>query len=168
MDGQSEKIDGGLNLALQIPDAEMMQSDSLQFGYSQEEETWQVIVKHIGDIKRFEKIFPDTRVVELLNQYAVITTRSAYIPAIAAMPEIEFVEKPKRLYFNLEQGRSASCINTVQKNLVLQNPIGGRGLNLSGKGVLIGIIDSGECVIILFGEGNEWCEPVTREGMFLL
>ena len=145
-----------------------MQSDSLQFGYSQEEETWQVIVKHIGDIKRFEKIFPDTRVVELLNQYAVITTRSAYIPAIAAMPEIEFVEKPKRLYFNLEQGRSASCINTVQKNPVLQNPIGGRGLNLSGKGVLIGIIDSGECVIILFGEGNEWCEPVTREGMFLL
>ena len=56
MDGQSEKIDGGLNLALQIPDEEMMQSDSLQFGYSQEEETWQVIVKHIGDIKRFEKI----------------------------------------------------------------------------------------------------------------
>ena len=104
----------------------------------------------------------------MLNQYAVITTRSAYIPAIAAMPEIEFVEKPKRLYFNLEQGRSASCINTVQKNPVLQNPIGGRGLNLSGKGVLIGIIDSGECVIILFGEGNEWCEPVTREGMFLL
>lgn len=46
----------------------------------------------------------------------MITTREEYISAIAAMPEIEYIEKPKRLYFNLEQGRSASCINTIPKN----------------------------------------------------
>lgn len=149
MDGQSEKIDGGLNLALQVPDREMLQSDYLRYGYNQEEESWQIIVKYIGDIKRFEGIFPNTRVVELLNQYAIITTKAAYIPAIAAMPEIEFVEKPKRLYFNLEQGRSASCVNTVQKNPSVPITAGVRGLNLSGKGVLVGIIDSGERVILL-------------------
>lgn len=143
MDGQSEKIDSELNLALQIPNEELFQSDSLQYGYDQSEENWQIIVKYIGDIKRFEEIFPDTTVVVLLNQYAIITTRAAYIAAIAAMPEIEFIEKPKRLYFNLEQGRSASCINTVQKNPVVQNVAGGGGLNLSGQGVLVGIIDSG-------------------------
>lgn len=149
MDGQSEKLDSGLSMALQVPDGEMLQSDYLQYGYNEEEESWQIIVKYIGDIKRFEEIFADTRVVELLNQYAVITTKAAYIPAIAAMPEIEFVEKPKRLYFNLEQGRSASCINTVQKNPAVQVTAGDRGLYLSGKGVLVGIIDSGERVIIL-------------------
>lgn len=149
MDGQSEKIDGGLNLALQVPDREMLQSDYLRYGYNQEEESWQIIVKYIGDIKRFEGIFPNTRVVELLNQYAIITTKAAYIPAIAAMPEIEFVEKPKRLYFNLEQGRSASCVNTVQKNPSVPITAGVGGLNLSGKGVLVGIIDSGERVILL-------------------
>lgn len=143
MDGQSEKIDSGLSLALQIPNEELFQSDFLQYGYDQSEESWQIIVKYVGDIKRFEEIFPDTRVVVLLNQYAIITTRAAYIAAIAAMPEIEFIEKPKRLYFNLEQGRSASCINTVQKNPVVQNVVGAGGLNLSGQGVLVGIIDSG-------------------------
>lgn len=156
MDGQSEKIDSGLNLALQVPEGEMLQSDYLQYGYNQEEESWQIIVKYIGNIKRFEEIFPNTRVVELLNQYAIITTKAAYIPAIAAMPEIEFVEKPKRLYFNLEQGRSASCINTVQKNPAVQITAGVRGLNLSGKGVLVGIIDSGERVILLSCGKRHW------------
>ena len=113
---QNEKIDSSLSLALQIPENEMVQSGSLQFGYQQEARQWQIIVKYIGDIKRFEEIFQDTRVVELLNQYAIITTREEYIAAIAAMPEIEYIEKPKRLYFNLEQGRSASCINTIPKN----------------------------------------------------
>lgn len=142
---QNEKIDSSLSLALQIPENEMVQSGSLQFGYQQEARQWQVIVKYIGDIKCFEEIFQDTRVVELLNQYAIITTREEYIAAIAAMPEIEYIEKPKRLYFNLEQGRSASCINTVQKNPQGQGGAfsGSSSLALSGQGVLVGIVDSG-------------------------
>ena len=140
---QNEKIDSSLSLALQIPENEMVQSGSLQFGYQQEARQWQIIVKYIGDIKRFEEIFQDTRVVELLNQYAIITTREEYIAAIAAMPEIEYIEKPKRLYFNLEQGRSASCINTVQKNPQGQGGAfsGSSSLALSGQGVLVGIVD---------------------------
>ncbi|MCI8771750.1 MAG: hypothetical protein HFH73_11520 [Lachnospiraceae bacterium] len=149
---QNEKIDGGLNLALQIPKNELEQSSNLQYGYNEAARQWQIIVKYIGDIKRFEEIFQDTRVVELLNQYAIITTREEYIAAIAAMPEIEYIEKPKRLYFNLEQGRSASCINTVQRNPSGQgvgSQFGGSNLNLSGQGVLVGIVDSGGRVIIL-------------------
>lgn len=142
---QSEKMDSSLSLALQIPKEELAQSDNLQYGYDQTTRYWQIIVKYIGDIKRFEEIFSDTRVVELLNQYAIITTREEYISAIAAMPEIEYIEKPKRLYFNLEQGRSASCINTVQKNPAVQagGSSGSAGLALSGQGVFVGIIDSG-------------------------
>lgn len=143
---QNEKIDGGLNLALQIPRDELEQSSNLQYGYQQEARQWQIIVKYIGDVKRFEEIFQDTRVIELLNQYAIITTREEYISAIAAMPEIEYIEKPKRLYFNLEQGRSVSCINTVQKNPIGRGAgrtSGSTGPDLSGQGVLVGIVDSG-------------------------
>ena len=64
---QNEKIDGGLNLALQIPRDELEQSSNLQYGYQQEARQWQIIVKYIGDVKRFEEIFQDTRVIELLN-----------------------------------------------------------------------------------------------------
>lgn len=154
---QNEKLDGGLNLALQLPKEELAQSGDLQYGYNQTTRYWQLIVKYIGDIKRFEEIFSDTRVIELFNQYAIITTREEYISAIAAMPEIEYVEKPRKLYFNLEQGRSASCINTVQKNPVGQSvgsTSGGANLDLSGQGVLVGIIDSGERVIIMSGRRN--------------
>lgn len=143
---QDEKIDNSLNLSLQLPEAERMQSESLRYGYNQETKRWQIIVKYIGDIKRFEEIFQDTEVVELLNQYAIITTREEYIAAIAAMPEIEYVEKPKKLYFNLEQGRNASCISGVQRAPGFsggQAGMGGGRLGLSGKGVLVGIIDSG-------------------------
>ncbi len=150
MEGQNEKADSGLNLALQVPEDELAKSASLQYGYNEEEESWQIIVKYIGDIKRFEQIFPDTKVVELLGQYAILTTKASYIAAVAAMPEVEFMEKPKRLYFNLEQGRSASCINTVQKVPVQSAgsfPVGNAGgvssFRLSGRGVLVAIIDSG-------------------------
>jgi len=149
---QDEKIDNSLSLSLQLPEAERMQSEFLQYGYNQETKRWQIIVKYIGDIKRFEEIFQDTEVVELLNQYAIITTKEEYIAAIAAMPEIEYVEKPKKLYFNLEQGRNASCVSGVQKipgSSGVQAGMGGGRRGLSGRGVLVGIIDSGERVIIL-------------------
>ena len=73
----------------------------------------------------------------------MITTREEYISAIAAMPEIEYIEKPKRLYFNLEQGRSASCINTIQKIHRIRGGAfsGSSSLGLSGQGVLVGIVD---------------------------
>ena len=39
MNEQSEKIDNGFNLALQVPEGEMLQSAYLQYGYNQEEES---------------------------------------------------------------------------------------------------------------------------------
>lgn len=144
MEEGNEKIDAALDMALQIPSEELDESSLLRYGYDELRKTWQVIVKYIGDIKRFETIFSDTRVVELLNQYAIITTREEYLSAIASMPEIEFMEKPKRIYFNLNNGRSASCITSVQgsvSQIPSVDPV--QGLALTGKDVLVGIIDSG-------------------------
>ena len=69
-----EKIDPSLNLALWLAENNMVQNESLQYGYDAEKKLWTVIVKHIGEIRYIEDAFPGTRVVELFNQYAIITT----------------------------------------------------------------------------------------------
>ncbi len=144
MEEGNYKADAALNLALQIPEEELDENSQLRYGYDETTKLWHVIVKYIGDIQKIETIFADTQVVELLNQYAIITTREEYLQAIAALPEIEFMEKPKHIYFNLNAGRSASCINAVQGTAGVDSSVSpGQRLALTGKGVLIGIIDSG-------------------------
>ena len=69
----------------------------------------------------------------LLGGYAVVTLPESEIDAYSDRVQVEFIEKPKRLYFELFQAKGASCIRTVQT---------GRD-GLTGKGILIGIVDSG-------------------------
>lgn len=131
-----EKVDSSLNLALQLSDNEIEQSESLRYGYDAENKQWTVIIKYIGEISYIEDAFPGTRAAELLNQYAIVTASEENLLQIAELPEVEFMEKPKKLYFNLDRGRSASCINTVQQGI-------GQREGLTGQGVYVGIIDSG-------------------------
>ena len=45
----------------------------------------------------------------------------------ARRPEIEFMELPKRLYFQTNQGSEASCIRTVQREMERSPGLLGRG-----------------------------------------
>lgn len=72
-------------------------------------------------------------VTELQNEYAIVTVREDRIEQLAALTEVEYIEKPKRLFFEVENGRRVSCIDAVQ----------GSRFSLSGQGVLVGVIDSG-------------------------
>ena len=127
----SQKLEDLLNLALDVGAQEREKSPSLQTGYLAEEQRWELIVRYFGDISRLEQ--EEIQVEKLLGGYAIITVPEARIPEIASMPEIEYVEKPNRLFFSADRGRSASCITPVQTG-----PEG-----LTGRGVLVGIIDSG-------------------------
>lgn len=139
---ENEKLDAALDASLQLSGEE--QDSVLRFGYEQESKMWRVIVKYVGDIRYLENMYPGTRVVELFGQYAILTVEEKYLPAIAAMPEIIYVEKPKRIYFVTEEGRRVSCINSVQKPRQIPGVIQPEGRwDLSGKGTLVGIIDSG-------------------------
>ena len=53
--------------------------------------------------------------------------------SFANLPEIEYVEKPKRLFFTIEQGRVASC---ASRSVTEQ-------YGVTGKGILVGLVDSG-------------------------
>lgn len=146
----SQKIENQLNLALDITEEERQKSESLDIGYDPEEKEWELIVKYSETLERVR-----TRAVyvtELTGGYAIIQIKESQIKELAAFPEVEFIEKPKSLYFQVENGRRVSCIDEVQAAPSFSS-IGQEGLEdnqqkkrsfpLLGKGVLIGIVDSG-------------------------
>lgn len=138
----SQKSDNLLNLSLDVTEREREKSAELMTGYNSGERTWDLIVKYYGDISLLEDY--GAQIVYLSEQYAVITIKEQYISVLENMPQIIYIEKPKRLFFSVTNGRRASCISGVQ---VSGTAIGTTGL--FGEGVICACIDSGECVIVL-------------------
>ena len=126
-----QKIDNLLNLAMDATSEERAKSENLNVGYDSSERLWDVIVKYSGPESRLGG--EGIQVVPLLGGYAVVTLPESEIKAYSARKQIEFIEKPKRLYFETFQAREASCILPVQA--------GSNGL--TGKGILVGVVDSG-------------------------
>ena len=127
----SQKLENLLNLALDADQGERERSEELDVGYDKEENVWELIVKYSGTLEAVRQTARS--VTELLNGYAVIVIEEERIGQLAQLPEVEFIEKPKKLYFQTDVGRQVSCIDIVQD----------MPLSLRGKGTLIGIIDSG-------------------------
>lgn len=126
-----QKIDNLLNLAMDATPREREKSGNLNVGYQAETRLWEVIVKYSGQEEGLSG--EGISVVPLLGGYAVVTIPETEIDAFSRRTQVEFVEKPKRLYFATAQGKQASCISSVQT--------GREGL--SGEGILVGAADSG-------------------------
>ena len=127
----NQKMEVLLNLALQIDETERQKSEQLGIGFSESTGKWELIVKYNGDIKRLQSNV--IQVEELIAGYAIVTIPESLIDTFTQLDEVEFVEKPKRLYFSTMRGKEASCIY----------PVTAREPYLTGKGVLIAVIDSG-------------------------
>ena len=127
----SQKLENLLNLALDATEEEREKSLNLDVGYNPIEREWDLIVKYSGSLEQVRTLA--SQVVELQNEYAVITVRESLIERLIQIPEVEYVEKPKRLFFQVANGRRVSCIEEVQDTR----------LSLSGQGVLVAVIDSG-------------------------
>ncbi len=127
----SQKIENLLNLALDATPGEREKSLELDVGYDSAENEWDLIVKYSGSLERVKELA--ARVVELQNEYAIITIRESEIENLAQIPEIEYIEKPKRLFFQVANGRRVSCIDAVRD----------ARFGLYGQGVLTAVIDSG-------------------------
>lgn len=127
----SQKADNLLNLALDATEAERMKSLELEVGYNSIEQEWDLIIKYSGSLEPIRSIA--TSVTEMANEYAIVVIRESLIPQLAAFPEVDFIEKPKRLFFQVTNGKRVSCINPVQ-----QAPY-----SLRGRGTLTGVVDSG-------------------------
>ncbi len=135
----NEKIENLLNLALDATPEEREKSIELQVGY--EDGVWEVVVRYAGEAAEITESFPDVGYVQLSKEYAILQIPRNQVELVAALPGVEFMEKPKRLFFAINQGKSVSCINPLQTG----NAGGGtmQGSSLTGNGVIVGVIDSG-------------------------
>lgn len=125
-------VENQLNLALDMPPVARAKTLNLNVGYNPVVKTWELIVKYHGDLKRVAAEL-GISAVELPSGYAIITIPENLIDPLTKYEEIEFVEKPKRMFYEVNEGRAASCINPVQTGVY----------NLFGEGVIVAVIDSG-------------------------
>lgn len=128
---ENQKLENILNLALETPQSLREKSLNLNVGFEKESRTWELIVKYNGNIRELEE--EGIVVEELLAGYAILTVPENLVDRVADYPQIEYVEKPKRLFFIEERGKEASCVLPV----TLREPF------LDGRGVLVAVIDSG-------------------------
>lgn len=127
----SQKIENLLNLALDATEEERIRSGDLQVGYNEVTNTWDVIILYSGALDNVMAIAET--VTPLLKNFAIVRIREENIEKLAFLKEVIYIEKPKRLFFEVTDGRRVSCIDAVQTPR----------FRLTGKGVLIGVIDSG-------------------------
>ena len=131
---ESEKIENILSLSLSASKEELAKSSQLSSGIVEtveEENIWEVIVKYNGSLAGLAN--ERVQVEELIAGYGIITLPESYIPLLTQIEQIEYIEKPKQLYPSDFQGNVASCVTQIQRN----EPY------LTGRGVLVAILDSG-------------------------
>lgn len=120
-----------LNLALETPEAVRLQTDNLNVGFDSGSRSWELIVKYHGSLDGLEAL--GVSVEYLINSYAILTVPEQLVEAVSNIEEIEYVEKPKRYYYQDIGPAADSCMTQV----TLRDPL------LSGEGVLVAVLDSG-------------------------
>ena len=129
----NQKAENLLNLAMDATPEEREKSPALSVGFNREEKRWELIVKYNGDLNVILEALPEIQADPLSGGYAIMSVPESLIESLAGFSQVEYIEKPKRLYFSVNRGKSNSCINPVQED----------GSGLTGRGVITAIIDSG-------------------------
>lgn len=133
----NQKLEDILNLALETSREIREQTETLNVGFDNGSRTWELIVKYNGSLEALE---PMGIVVEyLIAGYAILTVPERLVDTVADLEQIEYVEKPKRFFYEQVGPASDRCFPPV----TMRTPF------LSGEGVLLAILDSGERVIIM-------------------
>lgn len=127
----NQKLENILNLAIETPEEERQKSLNLNVGFEEQTRSWELIVKYNGSLEQLAN--SGIQVEELIAGYAILKVPENLVEALADINEIEYVEKPKRLFFSTEEGKVASCILPV----TIRPPF------LSGKNTIVAVLDSG-------------------------
>lgn len=127
----SQKNENLLNLALDTAFKERERSLELNVGYDVQEKAWEVIVKYHGSLQNLAEW--GIMVEDMIAGYAILTVPESQMERLAEVEQIEYVEKPKRLFFSDLAGNTASCFAPGSRLYE----------GLTGKGVLVAVIDSG-------------------------
>lgn len=127
----NQKLEEILQLALQTPEDIRVRTEDLNVGFDGVTRTWELIVKYHDNLEGLKSL--NIQVEYLIAGYALLTVPEQLVEAVAELEEIEYVEKPKRFFYEAFYPADESCIAQVTE----------RDLYLTGKGVLIAVLDSG-------------------------
>lgn len=127
----NQKLENLLQLALQTPEETRVRTEDLNIGFDGRTRTWEVIVKYHGSLDILEVL--NVRVEYLIAGYALLTVPEGLVEAVAELEQIEYVEKPKRFFYEVIGPTEDSCIQQLSR----------RDLSLSGRGILVAVADSG-------------------------
>jgi len=95
-DMENQKLENQLNLALGVDEQIRMDSENLSTGFDSRLQKWELIVKYSGDLSRYAS--EEISIEELIAGYAIVTLPEYLIPAFSELEEIEYIEKPKRIF----------------------------------------------------------------------
>lgn len=114
IDGNSQKKENLLNLSLDATEAERAKSPALQTGYNRNTKRWELIVKYNGIVETLREQLAGTEIYPLSGGYAIVRLSESQVDDLAGIPQVEYIEKPKRLYFEVNQAIRDACIAPVQ------------------------------------------------------
>ena len=123
---RNQKIEPSLRAAMQATTEELEKSGDLATGFSETENLWEVIILYSGTTESLQQTFPNYRITFLLNNYAILLLPEEAIDTLADSPQVIYIERPRRLFFEDLPGIRSSCITAIQE----------APLSLTGKGVL--------------------------------
>ena len=110
----SEKVENMLNLSLEVSGETRERSLSLDTGFDRENQTWEIIVRYFGEGERLREAFPDSPIVFLQAGYLIMEVTREELERLTAMPQVIYVEMPKAMHYQLDNGRRVSCITPLQ------------------------------------------------------
>ena len=94
-----QKLENLLNISLQATKEEREKSEELGIGYDPEQNTWELIVRYTGSLDGLRTRYPQIRIRELLNQYAVLIVPETLLDPVWKLTVLEFVDKRNELIF---------------------------------------------------------------------
>lgn len=127
-----QKIENQLNLALGLTEDERSRTSDLNTGFDEKTRKWELIIRYCGDIEAAAQSF-GAELKILSGGYALAYVEESRIEEFSRLMEVIYIEKPKKLFYELDYSVDISCIDSVQR--------GAEGL--SGDGVIVAVIDSG-------------------------
>lgn len=141
----SPEFENVLNVSLNVPEEERSRSEILDTGFSREENTWELVVRYSAFPDTFFASHPQVASYLLAGNYVLVRVPENLLQELAQTPGVIYIEIPKKLYLGNWRKNvkfTASAVDSVQASGInrLREQI---GVNLTGRGVLVGIADSG-------------------------
>lgn len=127
----NQKLEDLLQLALETSEEDRERTEDLNVGFDGVRRTWELIVKYHGSLDELELL--GVTVEYLLAGYALLTVPEGLVERVAELEQIEYVEMPKRFFYEETGPAEESCIPQVTR----RDPF------LTGEGVLVAVLDSG-------------------------